>query len=87
MTFTTAQIKFFQLLKPKLGDNETEALVGYIDLQISANTERAYKVLATKEDVAKLETKIAETKTDTIRWVFSIFVVLMLAIVGLYFKK
>ena len=87
MTFTTAQIKFFQLLKPKLGEQETEALVGYIDMQISENIDFASKILATKEDVAKLETKIAETKTDMIRWVFGIFVVLMLTIVGLYFKK
>ena len=50
-------------------------------------------ILATKEDVAvirqdmaKLETKIAESKTDTIKWVFGFFVALMLAIVGLYFK-
>lgn len=45
------------------------------------------KILATKEDLAKLETKIAETKTEMTRWVFSTFMVLMMAIVGLYFKK
>ena len=48
-------------------------------------------ISTTKEDLAKtegrLETKIVEIKSDIIRWVFSIFVITMLAIIGLYFKK
>jgi len=45
------------------------------------------KGLATKEDIARLETKIAKTKVDTVKWVFGFFVVMMLSIVGLYFRK
>lgn len=42
--------------------------------------EEAKAVLATKED-------LANTKTDIIKWVFAMFLALMLAIVGLYFKQ
>ena len=34
-----------------------------------------------------LETKIAEVKSDVIRWTFAFFVTMMLAILGLYLKK
>lgn len=51
--------------------------------------------LATKKDVielgAKLETKIessvGQSKTDMIKWMFSIFLALALMIIGLYLKK
>jgi hypothetical protein len=59
--------------------------------KLKENNEANLKVVATREDVVRLkgdlETKISETKSDIVRWVFEIFVVLILAIVGLYFKK
>ncbi len=87
MTSSLSHLKIFQLLKPALGEQAAEGLVDYIDMQITDNMEVATKILATKEDIAKLETKIAETKIDMTRWVFSTFIVMMLAIIGLYFKK
>ena len=35
----------------------------------------------------RLETKIAEVKSDVIRWIFAFVVAVMLAIIGLYFKR
>ena len=43
--------------------------------------------LASKEDIAKLESKISETKVDLIKWVFTFFAVLAIMIIGLYLKK
>lgn len=44
-----------------------------------------------KEGLAKLkgdlEVKISDTKSDTIRWMFAFFVTMLLAVIGLYFKK
>ena len=48
--------------------------------------EEAKDTLATKGDITKLEIKIADTKTDMIKWFVALFVTLMLMIVGLYFK-
>lgn len=69
----------FEIIKIKLGEKEVAKIIEYIE----AKTEKAIAdekdVLATKEDLAKV-------KFDIIRWVFGFFVVLILAIVGLYFK-
>lgn len=40
-----------------------------------------------KADIARLNVKISDVKSETIRWVFAFFVTLMLAIIGLYFKS
>jgi hypothetical protein len=44
-----------------------------------------------KEGLAKvkgeLEVKISDTKSDVVRWMFAFFVTMLLAIIGLYFKK
>jgi predicted Holliday junction resolvase-like endonuclease len=91
MVLTMTDIQLFQILKQKLGEKEAEALVTFVDAKLKVNNEANLKVIATREDVVKLkgdlETKISETRSDIIRWVFGIFVVLMLAIIGLYFKN
>jgi hypothetical protein len=44
-------------------------------------------IFAAKEDIARLEAKIAEAKTDMIKWFVPMFITLMLMVVGLYIKK
>ena len=82
-----SDIQLFQILKQKLGDAEAEALVSFVDGKIKDSSEINLKGLATKDDIARLEIKISETKVDTVKWVFGFFVVMMLSIVGLYFRK
>ena len=68
-------------MKQKIGDQEAEALVSFVDSKLRDSNEANLKVLATKEDIAKLDTKIsglkgeveakiAEVKADTIKWMF-----------------
>jgi predicted ATP-dependent Lon-type protease len=100
MTMTAIQL--FQLLKGKIGEQGASELIDFVDVKVKENTKEIHeinlKTLATKaelfdvrnvlkEDIAKLDIKITETKSDIIRWVFAFFVTLMLAIVGLYFKR
>ncbi len=87
MTITTTDIQLFQILKEKLGEKEAEALVSFVDAKIKENNETNLKTLSTKEDINKLEVKIAETKVEILRWTFGFFIALMLALIGLYFKK
>jgi len=87
MVINMSDIQLFQILKQKMGEQEAEALVSFVDGKIKDSSEVNLKGLATKEDIARLETKIAETKVDTVKWVFGFFVVMMLSIVGLYFRK
>ena len=93
MVITTTDLQLFQILRQRLGEKEAEALVVFVDSKIRDNNEANLKILTTKEDIynvkeeiKQLEVKIAETKSDIIRWVFAFFVTLMLAIVGLYFR-
>lgn len=98
MTITTSDIQLYEMLKQKLGSQQVEALVMYVDTKLKDAHEHNLKTLATKEDLKdlKLELKqdiadtrleIAKSKTDIIRWVFTLFIPLMLAIIGLYVKK
>jgi hypothetical protein len=69
-------------------------LVNFVDFKLKENKENNLKIIATKADVgnvkkeiAKLNVKIFDVKSDIIRWIFAFFVAIILAIVGLYFKK
>ena len=58
----------------------------YIEVKVEQKFESQKQMLATKEDVKNLEIKLAETKSDLLKWVFALFVSLALMIVGLYIK-
>ncbi|MEO8172058.1 MAG: hypothetical protein ABI581_03210 [Sediminibacterium sp.] len=98
MTATTSTIQLYEILKQKLGNKEAEALVGFVDSKLKEANDQNLKTLATKEDLKdlkldiknlelRLSIKISETKTDIIPWVFAFIIPLMLAIIGLYFRK
>ena len=80
----------------KMSKNDRNALMEVMVRSFA--TKEDLRNFATKEDLAvlrgefkadkgELEVKIAEVKSDVIRWTFAFFVTLMLAILGLYLKK
>jgi tRNA(Ile)-lysidine synthase TilS/MesJ len=102
MTITTVDIQLYEMLKQKLGSQQAEVLVVYVNAKLKDANEQNLKTLATKEDLKdlkielkqdiadlklELSVKMVETKTEMIRWVFAFFIPLMLAIIGLYVKK
>ena len=87
MEISISEIKLFQILKEKLGEKEAEALVTFVEKKVKEESEHNVKTLATKDDVSQLKLEIKESKIDLIKCTFSFFVVLMLAIIGIYFKK
>jgi hypothetical protein len=132
-------LQIFQILKAKIGERESEALLSYVDTTLKDNRKELYNALngtfASKEDLAEtrgglkeyigkvkselkediahlkgelkedianlkgelkedianvkgeLSVKIANVKSDVIRWVFALFITMLLAILGLYLKK
>jgi hypothetical protein len=79
-----------------MSKNDRNALMD--DFRRSFATKEDLRNFATKEDLAvlrgefkadkgELEVKIAEIKSDVIRWMFAFFATMLLAILGLYFKK
>jgi hypothetical protein len=56
---------------------------GFADVRLEMGQMRLEMVQIKGE----LEVKIADVKSDVIRWMFAFFVTMLLAILGLYFKK
>jgi len=90
------------MLKAKIGEQEAEALVEFVDTKVKEGIREAnehnLKVLATKEDIANLRLefkqdiantneKIGNSKTDMIKWMVGFWLAQMAAIIGLYLKK
>jgi hypothetical protein len=69
-------------------DKETaESLTCYIEEKTKDELENKSQILATKEDIARLDTKISESKVDVFKWGFAFWITLTLMIVGLYLKN
>ena len=88
-------LQVFQILKARISEKETEAFITYIDTSLKDNrnelVETIQRSFASKEDLAnvkgELEVRISDVRTDVIRWMFAFFVTMLIAILGLYFKK
>ncbi len=88
-------IRVFQILKAKMGEEDAEALVTCVDTTLKNDRKDLLEAIrttfASKEDLAnvkgELSVKIADVKSDVIRWMFAFFAAMLIAILGLYFKK
>ena len=55
-----SDITLYEMLKAKLGEKEATAFVTILENKVDKKFDEAKNTLATKEDLAKLEIKIAE---------------------------
>jgi hypothetical protein len=92
--------KLYDDLAAKLGKENAENLITYFDNKINTDMENKCKILATKDDISRLEkmiyeiniklgetnSKIGESKGELIQWMVGICVALVAMILGLYFK-
>jgi hypothetical protein len=76
---STLELKAYEIFKSKLGEEEATTILQYIE-------EKAEKKIAEKKDVLATKQDIADAKVEIMRWMFGVFAMLMLAIIGLYFK-
>jgi hypothetical protein len=53
-----SDIQLFNALKKKLGEEEAEQLVNFVKTEIKEELQQKTEHLSTKEDLAKMETKI-----------------------------
>lgn len=86
-TVAISEIQLFNALKTKLGDKQAEELVSFVKVKVENEINEQSSRFSTKEDILKLETKLAETKVDIIKWVVGIFFALAMMIIGLYIKN
>ncbi|MDQ6813849.1 MAG: hypothetical protein M3040_08935 [Bacteroidota bacterium] len=74
-----SEIKLHELLKSKIGEREAEAFIQILETKVDTRLSEKTTVFLTKEDIARLDTKISEAKVDTIKRMVATAV----AIVGL----
>lgn len=74
-----SEIKLFELLKAKIGKEEAEAFIEILETRVNGRIDEKTNVFETREDIARVETKIAESKVDIIKWM----VATAIAIVGI----
>ena len=82
MVITTTDIQLFQILRQKIGEQEAEALVSFVDSKIKDNNETNLKV-STKEDISLLKQDISNLKSEILKWMVGLFIPLYLTIIGL----
>jgi hypothetical protein len=87
---TVSITQLYSLLSEKVGRETAESLTGYIEDKIKNELAEKTNLLATKEDLSKLETKMAENKAETIKWMFIFWIGQIAATFGfilLFLKK
>ena len=81
MIFTVNQI--FEILREPLRENESQALVDYIEQKVKSEFTEASNILTTKVDISDLRTEIQSAKSDMIKWMFIFCTSPMVTLFGL----
>ncbi len=97
---STLELKVYDILKSKFTEKEASDVIEYVQTKVKETVEEKMvqsQILQSKdleilrkeikEDFAKVDGRFSETKIEILRWMFGIFLAMMMAIVGLYFKK
>ena len=77
---TSINLTSFQLIKilrEKIGEEQAESLANFVETKVKEEIESKKENLATKEDIARLETKIEATSKQTLIWMFGMLVGLL----------
>ena len=86
------ELKAYEIFKNRFTEKEAEDLLNYFETKVNNVLEDKKDILATKEDVgvlkqdiSKLEVKMAENKSEMIKWMF-IFWATQLAAIFAFLK-
>lgn len=79
-----AALKAFEAFKTIFGEKDAEIVFEYFEdkineKQVDDRLKDFKEIFATKEDIAKLETKLAENKSEMIKWMFIFWATQLLA--------
>jgi hypothetical protein len=69
MVITTTDIQLFQILKQRIGEKEAESLVAFVDAKIKESNDANLKIIATKEDLLKLQVDIEKRFNQQTIWI------------------
>ncbi|MEI6185432.1 MAG: hypothetical protein WCP65_07870 [Bacteroidota bacterium] len=77
---STLELKVYDIFKSRFSEQEAATVIEYFEVKADEKFLQRKDIMATKTD-------IYESKVEIIRWMFGVFTVLMIAIIGLYIKK
>jgi hypothetical protein len=82
-------LKLYEMLKPKLGEEEARSLLTHIDQVYRDTFQQALRGLATKEDLAKeianVRQEIANVRADLLKWMFVFWIGQVGVMSGIFF--
>ena len=67
-----SEISLYNILRKKLGEQETVELVAFVKAEITAEMEAKTSIFMTKEDKLDLVDRINKAKMETIIWIVGI---------------
>ena len=82
-----SSIEMYNILKGKLGESEAKALTEYVENKVEKSIEKEKDVLATKEDLYKLEVKISASKSEIIKWMFIFWIGQIAVTLGIVYYR
>jgi hypothetical protein len=75
---TISSIMLYEVLAEQLGKEKAKTLVDFVEVKIEEGLKDKTSLFSTKEDIvkmeARLETKIADSKSEMIKWMFIFWV-------------
>lgn len=77
-------IQLYELLKAKLGEKGADDVVRQLRHQPNEILFDPKNLVANKEDIAMLKEDIENARIEVLRWLLVFFVIIMLAVLGLY---
>lgn len=87
---SSLELKAYEIFKSKLGEQEAEVIMDFLEKKSDEKIQQKKDVLLTKDDKVDLVSKIENAKTDTIKWMFIFWIGKLgatIAIVMIFLKK
>ena len=75
--------RLYDLISVKLGKETAENLTTFIEEKIKGEVDTKTSILATKEDLARTDTKIETSRADVIKWMFIFWIAQLITMFGL----
>lgn len=82
--------KLYDLLTAKVGKEAAENITSFIEDKVKEGFDSRSQIVATKDDVAALNIKLSDTKSELIKWMFIFWIGQIAATFGfilLFLKK
>jgi len=82
-------LEIYEIFKKQIGEPEATKVITYLedarDKEITSAVERKIEHLATKEDLARLDGKVSDVKSEIIKWMFIFWIGQVAVFAGIVF--